>query len=127
MIRALCVDVACNILGMPLLSAGSPAEAELRELLSEKQHSASLGMAPGIHCWWTGSPDPSPAWLKEEAAEKAAYARYVHSEKTPDIVIICCQDTHFLYTPVLIGPLNLGSCFWKSCFCISASWPQRVR
>ena len=67
--------MARSILAMPLLSAGSPAEVELRELLAEKQVQPSLGMAPGIHSWWAGSLEASPAWVREESAERAAYAR----------------------------------------------------
>lgn len=60
---------------MPLLTAGSSAATELRELLANEPPQPALGMVPGIYSWWAGSASPSPAWLREEAAERAAYAR----------------------------------------------------
>ena len=62
---------------MPVLSSGSPAAAEMAALVSvQPPPDRHLGMSPGVHSWWSGAPAPNPAWLREEASERAAYTQY---------------------------------------------------
>ena len=80
---------------MPLLPAGSPAEQEMRALVSEQPQQGSLGMSAGLHAWWAGQPGPNPAWLREVDAERAAYTQCVPlllcHKQTPVFPSMACR------------------------------------